>query len=108
VLGVNWERTIETAIHWSDVVVVCLSMRALRRGGYVRRAIALAPRAANERPPDGLAIIPINLEECRPVPRLRRWQWISPSTPRGRKQLLDTLRAGQGDRSTGDHTGVAE
>jgi TIR domain len=98
--GMTWEPVIERAIQASDVVVVCLSRRALQRGGYVRQEIEVALDAANQRSA-GLSIIPVKLEECRPDPRLRRWQWVSMSDGDGMKKLLGAVRGRARRRSSG-------
>jgi hypothetical protein len=91
--GVQWGDTIEAAIDASDVVIICLSRGALRRGGYVGREIDLALRAADERTGGGFSVIPVKLEECRPEPRLRRWQWVTLSDRRGLVRVVDAIRA---------------
>ena len=90
--GVAWERMVRRAIEVSDVVVICLSRRALRAGGYVRREINLALRAADARS-GNMSIVPVKLEPCAPDPRLRRWQWLSLSRDGdGLLRLLQTVR----------------
>jgi hypothetical protein len=89
--GAAWETVIASAIQVSDVVVVCLSKRAIQRGGYVQREIDLALHAADERSA-GLSIVPIKLEECEPDPRLRRWQWVVMSDRDGMERLLTAIR----------------
>jgi hypothetical protein len=90
--GVLWERMIEVAINASDIVIVCLSRRALRRDGYVHREIKLAVRTADQRPGTGFGIIPVKLEQCRPDARLRRWQWVAAFDRGGVVTLVDAVR----------------
>ena len=74
--GQEWAREVMSGLRTSDVIVICLSSRSVRKEGFVQREIREALDIAKEKPPGTIAVIPILLDECEPPSELRPWQWL--------------------------------
>jgi transcriptional regulator with XRE-family HTH domain len=74
--GQDWRLEIPKAVRKSDVVLVCLSQKAVTKAGYVQEEIKVALDVADEQPEGTIYIIPMRLEECTVPDRLSRWQWV--------------------------------
>lgn len=68
----NWQFEIRRAIQSSDMVVICLSKRSVRRRGFVQREIKWALEVAAQQPAGTTAILPVKLEPCMVPKRLSR------------------------------------
>lgn len=91
--GMNWKIEIERAVRESDVVLVCLSQRALKRTGHLQKEIDVALEIANERAEKGTFLISVRFEECEvPVP-LRDRESVNMFDDRGYRRLLHSLNA---------------
>lgn len=75
--GQDWELEIREAVRESDVVIVCLSEKAVTKRGFVQSEIKLALDVADEQPEGGIFIIPVKLEECELPQRLRKWHPVA-------------------------------
>jgi formylglycine-generating enzyme required for sulfatase activity len=91
--GQEWQLEIPKAVRSSDVVVICLSRRAVTKAGYVQKEIRYALDLADEQPEGTIFLIPLRLEECDVPQRLRRWQWEDLFHEEGYERLLSALRA---------------
>lgn len=89
--GQDWRQVIPKAVRSSDVVIVCLSKRAVTRAGYLQKEIRYAIDVADEQPEDVIFLIPLKLEECDVPDRLSRWQWVNYYEPRGFERLMLAL-----------------
>jgi len=91
--GQDWELEIEQAVRSSDVVIACLSTRAVTKRGFVQKEIRYALDVADEQPEGAVFLIPLRLEECEVPQRLRQWQWVEFFDERGYEQLVRALQA---------------
>jgi hypothetical protein len=90
--GQQWRLEIPKAVRKSDVVIICLTRRAVSKSGYVQKEIKYALDAAYEQPEDKIFLIPVKLEEC-PVPeQLRSWQYVNLFEARGYERLKRALK----------------
>ena len=90
--GQEWEVEIPKAVKTSDVVIVCLSHKAINKAGYVQKEIKFALDKAEEQPDGTIFLIPLKLEECDVPERLQRWQWVNLFEEKGYKRLMGSLR----------------
>jgi hypothetical protein len=73
--GQDWDIEIARAINKSDIVLVLLSKRALKRAGYMQKEIRVALDAAKEKPEGEIFIIAVRLDECEVPDNLRKLRW---------------------------------
>jgi formylglycine-generating enzyme required for sulfatase activity len=90
--GQEWEVEIPKAVKTSDVVIVCLSHKAITKAGYVQKEIKFALDKAEEQPEGTIFLIPLKLEECDVPERLQRWHWVSLFEEKGYELLMRSLR----------------
>lgn len=88
--GELWQQAIERAVRKADFFIASFSNASVRKTGFVQREYRLALDALAERPPAGIFVIPVRLDDCE-LPdlsyagmRLSDLQWID--LPR--KELL--------------------
>ncbi|HKP54954.1 MAG TPA: toll/interleukin-1 receptor domain-containing protein [Chloroflexia bacterium] len=74
--GQDWRVEIPRAVKHSDVVLVCLSKRAVTKAGYVQKELGSALDIAEEQPEGTIYLIPVRLEECEVPNRLEQWQRV--------------------------------
>lgn len=105
--GQDWKFEIDNAIGSCDVVVICLSHRAVSKTGYIQKEIRRALEFSDLRPEGGIHIIPVKLEECNVPKHLQRWQWVNLFESNGYDRLLLSLQRSAeqlGRRSVGAAT----
>jgi len=90
--GQQWKVEIPKAVKTSDVVIVCLSHKAINKAGYVQKEIKFALDKAEEQPEDTISLIPLKLEECDVPERLQRWQWVNLFEEKGYERLMSSLQ----------------
>jgi hypothetical protein len=90
--GQDWEYEIRNAIRRSDVILVCLSERFNRRGGYRHKELRIALEKVDLLPDGGVFIIPVRLEKCDTPGALRRWQRVDLFEADGYERLIHSLR----------------
>jgi len=90
--GQEWEVEIAKAVQTSDVVIVCLSHKAINKAGYVHKEIKDALDKAEEQPEGTIFLIPLKLEECDVPERLQRWHWVNLFEEKGYERLMSSLR----------------
>jgi hypothetical protein len=105
--GQDWNAEIRRAIGDSDLVIVCLSRRAVDKVGYVQKEIRLALDCADEQPGGALYIVPVKLEECEVPNRLKRWHWVNLWEDVGPDRLAQTLHARASDLRRREMSGGA-
>jgi len=89
--GQKWKVEIPKAVKTSDVVIVCLSHKAINKSGYVQKEIKFALDKADEQPEDTIYLIPLKLEECDVPERLQSWQWVNLFEEKGYERLMQSL-----------------
>jgi hypothetical protein len=89
--GQDWQSEIHQAIYSSDIIIVCLSKKFNKQGGYRHEEVRIALEKANVLPDDLLFIIPVLLESCEMPEPLGRWQRVDLFEANGYKKLLRTL-----------------
>ena len=90
--GQDWQYEIRKAIHDSDLVIVCLSRRFNRQGGYRHEELKIAINKAHSLREGGTFILPARLDRCELPPALRRWQRVDLFEPDGLKKLVNAIR----------------
>ncbi len=90
--GQDWQQEIPKAVRNSDIVIVCLSQRAVNKRGYIQKEIKYALDVADEQPEGTIFIIPLKLEECDVPDRLTRLHWVNFFEDRGYEFLMNALR----------------
>jgi len=95
--GQDWNAEIRRAISDSDLVLVCLSPRAVNKVGYVQKEIRYALDCADEQPEGAVYVVPVKLEECEVPNRLRQWHWVNLWEDSGPDRLAQALHARASD-----------
>ena len=90
--GQKWKVEIPKAVKTCDVVIVCLSHKAITKSGYVQKEIKFALDKADEQPEDTIFLIPLKLEECDVPERLQSWQWVNLFEEKGYGRLMSSLQ----------------
>lgn len=90
--GQDWQSEIRLAIHGSDIVIVCLSKRFNKQGGYRHEEVRIALERANLLPEGAIFIVPVRLEKCETPEPLLRWQRVDLFETGGFKKLLTALK----------------
>ena len=90
--GQEWELEIAKAVQTSDIIIVCLSDKAITKAGYVQKEIKSALDEAEKQPEGAIFLIPLKLEECDVPERLQRWQWVNLFEENGYERLMSSLR----------------
>jgi len=89
--GQKWQIEIPKAVMASDVVIVCLSHKAINKAGYIQKEIKDALDAADEQPEGTIFLIPLKLEECNVPERLRDLHWVNYFEDNGYIKLIRSL-----------------
>ena len=75
--GQDWEKEIEKAIETSKYFLVLLSLKGMSERGYVQKEIRLALNIFDRCPEDDIYLIPIRLDNCKPVHRrIKKINWV--------------------------------
>lgn len=90
--GQDWQSEIRLAIHGSDIVIVCLSKKFNKQGGYRHEEVRIALEKANLLPEGAIFIVPVRLEKCETPEPLLRWQRVDLFETGGFKKLLTALK----------------
>ena len=101
--GQDWRLEISKAVRSSDVIIICLSSRAVTKAGYFQKEIKYALDVADKQPEGAIFLIPLRLEECEVPERLRRWQWVDLFGETGYERSLHALRARAESLGLGTH-----
>ena len=94
--GQDWEYEIRKAIHGSDMVIVCLSRKFIKQGGYRHEELKIALERVNSLPEGEIFLVPARLEKCDLPESLRRWQRVDLFEAGGYKKLLHALKRNVG------------
>jgi tetratricopeptide (TPR) repeat protein len=92
--GQYWKKEIPKAVRESDVVLICLSRKAVNKRGYIQKEIKFALDVADEQPEGTIYLIPIKLEDCTMPERLSDWQWVNLYDENGFDKLVRSLERG--------------
>ena len=79
------------AVKTSDIVIVCLSHKAINKSGYVQKEIKFALDKAEEQPEGTISLIPLKLEECDVPERLQELHWVNLFEEKGYERLMRSL-----------------
>jgi hypothetical protein len=90
--GQDWQFEIRKAIQGSDIVIVCLSKRFNKQGGFRHEELRITLEQANSLPEGETFLIPARLEKCEMPEPVRRWQRADLFEADGYKQLIRALR----------------
>jgi len=91
--GQRWRDEISKAITKSDIVIVCLSKKAIDKDGFVQKEIKFALDKADEKSEGGIYIIPVRLEKCNIPTRLAEYQWVDFFENDGFERLIYSLHS---------------
>jgi len=73
--GQEWELEIEKSVEAADVVIACLSRKAVEKEGYYQKEIKKVLDVADQKPEGTIFIIPLRLDDCQIPRRLTKWQY---------------------------------
>jgi hypothetical protein len=90
--GQNWQYEIRKAIQDSDIVIVCLSKRFNKEGGFRHEELRVALEKADSLPEGATFLIPARLERCDMPEPVRRWQRVDLFEADGYKKLITAVR----------------
>ena len=90
--GQNWKHEIRQAILRSDFVVICLSKRFNKQGGFRHEELRIALGKAKTVAEDKIFLIPARLERCHLLESVYPWQCVDLFEADGYKKLLKTLK----------------
>jgi hypothetical protein len=96
--GQEWQAAIALALSDSAAVLVCLSSRAISKGGYVQKEIKYALDRAEEMPEGRVYIIPVMLEMCKIPERLSKYHCANITTSSGFDRLVLALEKAEAER----------
>ena len=94
--GQNWMQTINRVIQESRYVLTLLSSRSLSKRGYVQKELKKALDVLDEFPPNDIFVIPVRVDECKPVDeRLEGLHWVDlfPSYKDGLERILRVFQS---------------
>ncbi len=74
--GQDWELEVRKAVRGADVVLVCLSSKAVSKRGFIQKEIKFALDVADEQPEGAIFVIPVRLEACDVPERLKGRHWV--------------------------------
>jgi Mrp family chromosome partitioning ATPase len=90
--GQDWESVIEEKIESSDLVLVCLSRRAIAKKGYVQKEVKKTLEVVQLQPEGTVYLIPVRLEACE-IPRsMHRFNVIDLFEQNGLAKLDQSIR----------------
>ncbi len=89
--GQDWRRAIESAVKQAETILVCLSLQALTKEGYVQQEIKRVLEINEKRTNNSIFLIPVRLEDCMVPESLSRWQWVNLFEKRGYERLIQAL-----------------
>jgi hypothetical protein len=90
--GQKPQEEIPRAVRASDVVIICLSKRAVTITGSIQKEMQYVLDVAEEQPEGTSLVIPLRLEECRVPDRLRQRRPVDYFKRGGYERLLQALR----------------
>lgn len=96
--GSDWDLEIRKAVRSTDVVLILISHNSVTKAGYVQKEIKQALDVADEQPEGTIFIIPVRLENCDALDRLRHWQWVNMFSNDGYDRLILALRKRQTEK----------
>jgi hypothetical protein len=103
--GQNWRQTINRAIKESRYLLTLLSSESLSKRGYVQKELKTALAVLEEFPPDDIFVIPVRIDECKPVDeQLEGLHWVDlfPSYNDGLERILRVFQS-EGESVTDDY-----
>jgi formylglycine-generating enzyme required for sulfatase activity len=88
----DWKQEIHKAIYEADVVVVCVSRRFDQLESR-QKEVRAALDSTIEQLDGGISVIPVRLEQCERLEKLRKWQWVDLFEEAGYEMLMRALQA---------------
>jgi len=76
----------------SDIILICMSKRSVKKRGYVQREIHAALRLAAEVPRGQIFLIPARLEVCDIPDDIKHLHWVNLFEQKGYSRLLRALQ----------------
>jgi TIR domain len=93
--GEEWELAIKRALRDSQLVLVFLSRNSVTRAGYLQNEILEAVEVSKRKPPGGIFLIPLLLDDCPIHPHLERFHCVSLVERGGWERVFTEIRGCQ-------------
>jgi hypothetical protein len=90
--GAPWETIVPEKIASSDVMIICLSSKSVKKIGFFQSEIGRALLMQEQQPEGTSFICPIKLNECEVPSRLAKWHCAELFRKRGFRDLVDALK----------------
>lgn len=74
--GQNWEMEIERAVESTDAVIVCLSIKSIKKEGYIQKEMRKVLDIFAQKPDGTIFVIPLRFDDCQPPVRLKAIQYV--------------------------------
>ncbi len=105
--GQDWKLEINRAVRDCTYFLALISEKSVEKKGYVQKELRLALDVVNELPPGKVYVIPVRLDDSRPVhEQLERVHWVDlfPSYDDGLTKIKGSLELKAGKSSTPTET----
>lgn len=93
--GQNWKLEIRKAIEKSSYFLALISTKSINKMGFTQKELKTALDIVDEMPSSDIFIIPVRIDDCRPIyGKLQDLHWVDlfPSYEEGLKKILKVLR----------------
>jgi len=92
--GERWPSSIQEAIRRSDFFLACLSKNSVDKRGWIQREIREALDILQGMLDSDIYLIPVRLEACEVLERLRDFQWVNLFEENGWARLMKAIQIG--------------
>lgn len=93
--GQNWKVEIKKAIEKSSYFLALISTKSIDKKGFTQKELKFALDIVDEMPSSDIFIIPVRIDDCRPIyGKLQDLHWVDlfPSYDEGLKKILKVLK----------------
>jgi len=93
--GQNWKHEIQNVIKGCKFFLALISSSSLSKKGYVQKELSVALSMIDELPPNEIFVIPVRVNECKPIDeRLNNIHWVDlfPKYEDGLKKILNVIK----------------
>jgi TIR domain len=105
--GEEWELAVKRALRESQLVLIFFSKNSMSREGYLQKEILEAIEVSKRKPPGGIFLIPLRLDDCPLHPRLEQFHCMSVLEEGDWVRLLMEIQRLKVRSSMGSGTGQA-
>src|SRR2546426_1719624 len=93
-------RLDEDASQACDVILICLSRKALASKGYLQKQIKVTLEVVEKRSERSVSLILLRLDDCEVPRELRKWRWVDLFERRGYRKLKKSLEHFYAERNS--------